>query len=580
MPLTRLPAGRPPRSYIAVAAAAVLVADAVLAWAFGASAGAATPAHPQVSWTAPAAGGAAPPALAFAAAAYDADNSTVVLFGGVTADGSLSNQTWIWNGSAWAQSQASQPPPARELASLAFDPALHQLILYGGQGAGGALLDDTWAWNGASWVQLSPDAATPGPREAAAFAYDRAGNLLLFGGTGFTPSPAAASSSTTTIPGLQNQPAAGNQSVLADTWEWTASGWVKSAAGGPPARSGATLAYDRANGTTVLFGGESTPTSSAPTQALADTWVWAGSKWVQAKPSTSPPARFDAVFDDFPALGGPILLGGEGLGGNLADVWVWSGDNWVQASMHGQPPAREGASGAYDGATQEMVVFGGRGGGGSTLGDTGLVTVVSPTPPATTVPPRSTTTVAPPTTVAPGPGRIRTTSPTSRPKPATTGPSPVRPRVVQPAPVAVPPPAGSLLLETNVRTVKRGGTIWLSGGGFEPGSRILLSFHSTPSVLGWATAGPNGRFARTVSVPASAAPGEHHIVASGTTDSGSTSDLTATVLVVVPSHHRTSAFTTLFLLGLALLIPVATFLAMTAAGAWRRRRGAGGPAAP
>ena len=44
------------------------------------------------------------------------------------------------------------------------------------------------------------------------------------------------------------------------------------------------MAYDAADGTVVLFGGQGRSGS------LGDTWTWDGSAWTQAHPSTSPPA--------------------------------------------------------------------------------------------------------------------------------------------------------------------------------------------------------------------------------------------------------------------------------------------------
>jgi hypothetical protein len=74
-----------------------------------------------------------------------------------------------------------------------------------------------------------------------------------------------------------------------------------------------------------------------------------------------------------------------------------------------------------------------------------------------------------------------------------------------------------------------------------------------------------------VSIPAHAAAGEHHIVADGTTSSGAPTQLTTAVFVVLPHHTAITTATTLFLVGLALLIPVAAWSAMAGLG-WRRRR--------
>jgi hypothetical protein len=532
----------------------------------------ASPARPVLAWHTAAPPTASPP-LAYASEAYDPDPPTqgIVLFGGRTAAGTLSDTTWVWNGSTWRKPNTAEPP-ARELASMAFDPTLHKLILFGGQAADGTLLDDTWAWNGASWVQLSSTSPSPSSREAASFAYDQSGNLLLFGGTGYQPglggSPPSTTSTTNTSLGTQS-PAAPAETTLGDTWQWTAGGWVQASVSGPSARSGATLAYDSKYRTDVLFGGESTPVSTGEPKPLADTWVWNGSKWTQAKPATSPPARFGAVADDDPPAGGPLLVCGQGISGNLADGWVWSGTGWIQASVQGSHSSRAGAAGAFDAATSSLVVFGGIAGGGGTLGDTGLVSLVPALVGPTTVPAVTTTTVAHPAgTVAPGTGHAGTTPstiPKARTTPTTGDTTPAT--AVTPAPA----PTGTLLVETSSSTVHRGAALMVAGSGFAPDSNVQLTFHSSPSLLGWATANNVGRFAKRVSIPAHAAAGEHHIVADGTTSSGAPTQLTTAVFVVLPHHTAISTATTLFLVGLALLIPVAAWSAMAGLG-WRRRR--------
>ena len=55
------------------------------------------------------------------------------------------------------------------------------------------------------------------------------------------------------------------------------------AAGQPPARTGAAMAYDATDGTVVLYGGQDR------SRTLNDTWIWGGSGWSQAHPVTSPP---------------------------------------------------------------------------------------------------------------------------------------------------------------------------------------------------------------------------------------------------------------------------------------------------
>jgi hypothetical protein len=77
--------------------------------------------------------------------------------------------------------------------------------------------------------------------------------------------------------------------------------------GQPPARTGAAMAFDAANGTVVLFGG------NGRSRSLGDTWIWDGSAWTQAHPSTSPPALSGAQMTYDPVSHDLLLVGGERL---------------------------------------------------------------------------------------------------------------------------------------------------------------------------------------------------------------------------------------------------------------------------
>lgn len=538
--------------------AAVALAALALAAGPGAEAAAAKP--PALVWSTsrPAVH---PPPLEYAAAAYDADTASVVLFGGRMADGTLSSTTWVWNGTVWhSYSYSGSGPSARELASMAFDPALHRLILFGGQDAERHLLDHTWAWNGRVWIQQQGGTAPP-RREAAAFAYAGNGALLLFGGTGYASSPPAPSTTTTTL--SPNQSDNAPQVALADTWTWNGS-W-QPAPGGPSARSGASLSWDQANGTAVLFGGESTPAAEAVPRLLDDTWTWNGSSWSHAKPAASPPARFGAVSDFLGPAGGPLLTGGSGPNGDLADAWAWTGTTWVQAAVAGSPPPRAGGAGAAFVPNGGMLVFGGTGGGGATLGDTGLLSAAPavPSTPTSRAAPATTPARTTPTTVAKA--VTRSTPPTSA---ARTHLVPARP----PVSAVAGPATGALQVRSDGHALRRGHAFGVAGGGYAPGAVVTITFHSTPAVLGTAVTGRDGWFDRTVSVPEGAAPGVHHVLATGRGPSGGTVTLVATVFVVVPGRPGTALTTTLSLVSLAILIPVAAYLAMAGAGVWRRRR--------
>ena len=65
---------------------------------------------------------------------------------------------------------------------------------------------------------------------------------------------------------------------------WDGNQWSTIATGGPPPRYGFSLAFDRARGELVLFGG------SDGTSLNGDTWVRRAAGWIRRNPTTRPPA--------------------------------------------------------------------------------------------------------------------------------------------------------------------------------------------------------------------------------------------------------------------------------------------------
>jgi hypothetical protein len=557
-------------------------------------AAAAPPAQPTLSWSvAPLASGVkAPPALAYASAAYDADNSTIVLFGGVSSSGVLNAMTWVWHGSSWMPvGPGTTEPPARELASMAFDPAQHQLVLFGGEAADGTLLSDTWAWNGATWHQIQPVGSGPPAREASSMAYDGQGDLVLFGGTGYAPvsssttsaPPTTAGGSTTaataisgpaTSPGVQTAADPTPLETLGDTWLWNGTAWVASAASGPSSRSGATLITDTNRGDAVLFGGQTTPAPDGPGGLLSDTWIWNGSAWARSHATASPPPRIETASDFDSAGGSPLLVGGAGAAGrDLPDAWVWWGAGWVQVHLEGNlagnPSARQGAASAYDAATGQMVIFGGTVGGAGALGDTDLISTMPTSVNATTT---STVTTSAPgqtaTTVRPG-SYVNPFTGTTPPKEPSTS------HVNHPGSTTVPttavagPPGPTLQASQN--QLRPAAVVLLSGRGFTPGVVVTLKFHSTPIFVGQVRVGADGTFRIPVVVPGSAASGVHHFSAYEPSGQVPTAE-SGPVIVVGSGHRGIPLSTTLIMVGLALAIPLAAYYGLALPGALRRRR--------
>ncbi|MDE1819552.1 MAG: PKD domain-containing protein [Euryarchaeota archaeon] len=122
-------------------------------------------------------------------------------------------------------------------------------------------------------------------------------------------------------------------------------------------RDAASMVYDPADGTVVLFGGY----FSGLTQA--DTWEYHGGVWYPVDSPISPPARYAAAMVyDIPA-GYVLLFGGQGAGtsGSLQDTWEFSGGTWVQLTSTSSPGTRYGATMTYDAADGYVVLFGGFG---------------------------------------------------------------------------------------------------------------------------------------------------------------------------------------------------------------------------
>jgi hypothetical protein len=583
-----------------------------------------TPPDPTWSVLSPPSG---PPGLHDASEAYDADNQTVVLFGGVRSDGTLSDATWVWNGSTWSQAPTLVSPPARQQAAMAYDPSLPnqpELILFGGLGAGGTLLNDTWAWNGASWSQVNATTSAPSPpaRADASMAEDANGDLVLFGGTGVATTSAAASGGASTSgsgasgPGASasgtsassggsgtsgsgsggsgsastgssgtgtSAPTTQATGVLSDTWVWNGSTWSEpTLTASPPARTGAALTWDPMLDETVLFGGTDVTTGAA-SGLLDDTWTWDGTSWTEAVPTTSPPARTDAISVFAAALGGDLVATGETANGPSNDTWTFDGTTWTELPAATPMSSRQQSGGAWDAATSQVVLFGGLSASGSTLADTVVLTATAPV--TATSPPASTPSTANNSSTSTG-GSSTSSSPASiggastttsgsnttarsstTANTATTGGT--KPTALIGTSVA--PSTGEAAASTN-QTVHDGSLVTLTGSGFKPRSMVTITFHSTPYLVGRVRASAQGSFSATVTVPTGASVGQHHLVAAGLDPSGKLTSLVTPIRVVSLSGgdgdgHR---LTTVVMVGVAVLLPVGTWTGMWLRG---RRRG-------
>ena len=196
-----------------------------------------------------------------------------------------------------------------------------------------------------NWTKQAP-ATSPSARVGASMAYNAAtSTMILFGGK---------------LPG--------NGQVYNGTWIWDGTTWTRQfPTTSPPARFGASMAYDAATSNVVLFGG-----LSSSGRAFGDTWTWNGTTWAKQAPATSPPAREGASIAYDAATSTVVLFGGDN--GFIPVVyngtWIWDGTTWTRQFPTTSPAARLGASMAYDAATSNVVLFGGEPATGPAFGDT------------------------------------------------------------------------------------------------------------------------------------------------------------------------------------------------------------------
>jgi hypothetical protein len=291
------------------------------------------------------------------------------------------------------------PPPAVSLTArhghaIAYDEARHQLLLFGGTGAEGTEpvgdRNSTWTWNGTMWTRLSTSG--PSPRYLASLVYDAARQrVVLYGGeAGVFP----------------------NITVLSDTWEWDGTTWTQRATIGPSTRVHKAMAYDRARGRAVLYGGFNDAQGE-----IRDVWEWDGAAWTQRATNMNVvavgagydekaavlylysvlPGTQTVVTDSWDgttltrtALAGPgcvpphpqLVALGPTRGGllfyagtcgpafNTPETWRWDGASWAKVTGS-QPDLRTNAAMAYDRDRDRVVLFGGEvTQGAPDLGDT------------------------------------------------------------------------------------------------------------------------------------------------------------------------------------------------------------------
>jgi hypothetical protein len=237
--------------------------------------------------------------------AFDAMRGVTLLFSGAVMGGGPSSDmaVWKWDGTDWTSMTTNAGPSGRTSSMMVYDSVRHVSVLFGGEAASNMESNETWELDGVNWSKPTLQGTPPPSKHAYAMVYDEAHQrVVLFGGSGpvsttwiydgtsWTPrtlqaSPPARRSASmaydsargvTVLFGGNTAPTSGMRAVVGDTWEWdgVAASWREVATTGPPARASAPAAYDVARGRVVLFGGNiSGNTGGPPTSPLADTWA-------------------------------------------------------------------------------------------------------------------------------------------------------------------------------------------------------------------------------------------------------------------------------------------------------------------
>jgi len=289
--------------------------------------------------------------------AFDAAAHSTVLFGGGNGTGVPSityGDTWTWTAHrGWSELTPASSPSARQGPGMAYDGATGTVVLFGGVDTTGANLNDTWTWDGVTWTQQFPPVSPPGRQfDTQGMTYDAAtGTVLFFGGL------------------------LSNQDVLGDTWTWdgVAKTWTQQFPAASPSARRTGVAYDAANGTVVLFGGDIRNGDGGFGIYLGDTWTWNGVTWTQQFPASAPAARGTSCIAYDTSLGRVVLFGGSSdydsaQGRN--DTWAWNGETWTEIFSAARPPARWVAAMDFDPLSKGLVLFSGEGNGDIFLDDT------------------------------------------------------------------------------------------------------------------------------------------------------------------------------------------------------------------
>jgi PKD repeat protein len=294
----------------------------------------------------------APPTLDYAAMAFDPVANYTLLFGGQSAGGYPTNQTWVFAGGSWTNitNNVGEAPIPRDGMAMTYDSADHYILAYGGGGftltcsrSSADSCDTTWAFYSGLWHIVNASGTLPQVSMQFSMAFDASDGYVL--GTdgshtweylGGTWTPFCGTNCTNFIPAPDVTGAVaydahdGYVLFTGDgfTWKFHSGTWtnISGASGaGPSSRQYFDVASNTANGSVLVFGG----LASLPGGRfgyLNDTWIFSDGSWDNVSVGLAPSGRYGAALAFDPPENGYVLFGGDsqlGSGGDRNDTWFY-----------------------------------------------------------------------------------------------------------------------------------------------------------------------------------------------------------------------------------------------------------------
>jgi hypothetical protein len=144
---------------------------------------------------------------------------------------------------------------------------------------------------------------------------------------------------------------------LNDTWTWAGGVWtnITAGTGSPPPCFWASMAYDAATASILLFGGINRSSDYGN-----DTWSFKAGIWSHLDPATLLPGRHAQEMTYDAADSEMVMFGGTGLALYLNDTWIYKNGDWAPIAPGPHPGARVGPGLTYDTAFGQVVLYGGQ----------------------------------------------------------------------------------------------------------------------------------------------------------------------------------------------------------------------------